>query len=147
MCIRHNSWLRAAAPCFVARERRIPHPAPWCVACVLVGFDVIPFPVGWVTHTRRFVFGRFLLFLCVQYRANHQATPAHTDAMWTVAWGGKEDTLVTGSVDETVKLWCVHCRSTWVASVCGLLGAPLFFCRSLGGFREAGPSKRLVWES
>lgn len=30
---------------------------------------------------------------------------AHEDSIWTAAWSLKEDVLVTGSVDESVKLW------------------------------------------
>ncbi|KDD75967.1 hypothetical protein H632_c415p2 [Helicosporidium sp. ATCC 50920] len=30
---------------------------------------------------------------------------AHEDSIWTAAWSPKEDVLVTGSVDESVKLW------------------------------------------
>lgn len=30
---------------------------------------------------------------------------AHDDSVWSAAWSPKEDVLVTGSVDESVKLW------------------------------------------
>ena len=30
---------------------------------------------------------------------------AHEDSVWAVAWSPASNTLVTGSVDESVKLW------------------------------------------
>ena len=48
----------------------------------------------------------------VQYRANHKADNAHTDSIWSAVWAGAEDKLVTGSVDETVKVWCVFVSHT-----------------------------------
>ena len=30
---------------------------------------------------------------------------AHDDSVWTVAWAPASNTLITGSVDESVKLW------------------------------------------
>ena len=35
----------------------------------------------------------------------HKLENAHEDSVWTAAWAPGSDTLVTGSVDESVKLW------------------------------------------
>jgi WD repeat-containing protein 61 len=35
----------------------------------------------------------------------HKADNAHEDSVWTVGWAPGSDILVTGSVDESVKLW------------------------------------------
>ncbi|KAJ3259876.1 hypothetical protein HK103_001767, partial [Boothiomyces macroporosus] len=32
-------------------------------------------------------------------------TAAHSDGIWSVAWSKKQNKIVTGSVDDTVKLW------------------------------------------
>ena len=36
-------------------------------------------------------------------------SPAHDDAIWTAAWGRSEadgtDTIITGSLDDMVKVW------------------------------------------
>ena len=33
---------------------------------------------------------------------------AHEDSVWTVQWGAGSNCLVTGSVDETAKIWATH---------------------------------------
>ena len=33
---------------------------------------------------------------------------AHEDALWCVAWKPRSSALITGSVDETVKLWALE---------------------------------------
>jgi hypothetical protein len=47
------------------------------------------------------------LLLALQYRATKKITGAHGDSIWSVAWAGSSR-LVTGSLDEVVKTWCVH---------------------------------------
>lgn len=39
---------------------------------------------------------------------------AHGDGVWAVAWAA-DNTLVTGSVDETVKFWCDACAGAGAA--------------------------------
>ena len=62
-----------------------------------------------------------MLRCCVcrkQYRANYKAEGAHTDSVWSAVWAGKDDKLVTGSVDETVKVWYVRRTRGW-REACG----------------------------
>lgn len=35
----------------------------------------------------------------------HRLEQAHEDSIWTAAWAAGSNVLVTGSVDESVKLW------------------------------------------
>ena len=35
----------------------------------------------------------------------HRLENAHEDSVWAAAWAPTSNTLVTGSVDESVKLW------------------------------------------
>ena len=37
--------------------------------------------------------------------SRHRVEDAHEDAVWTARWSA--DSLITGSVDETVKVWVV----------------------------------------
>lgn len=39
------------------------------------------------------------------YRQKSQRAGAHEDSIWSVAWSAETDLIVTGSVDEQVKIW------------------------------------------
>lgn len=39
------------------------------------------------------------------YRLSRKAEAAHADAIWSVAWNPSTNLIVTGSADETVKVW------------------------------------------
>lgn len=42
------------------------------------------------------------------YRQKERKGMAHKDSIWSVAWSAETDLLVTGSVDEHVKIWDSH---------------------------------------
>lgn len=54
--------------------------------------------------------------MSVQFRAAGSREKAHTDSVWTVSWSAA-GRLITGSVDETVKVWCVDGARTGCSSV------------------------------
>ena len=39
------------------------------------------------------------------YKPAKRVEAAHEDSVWTVCWTAKSNVLLTGSVDETVKMW------------------------------------------
>jgi hypothetical protein len=47
-----------------------------------------------------------LALLVLQYRATKKIPSAHGDSVWSVGWLAA-DRLMTGSLDEVVKTWCV----------------------------------------
>ena len=43
--------------------------------------------------------------MTTQYRVLSKREDAHGDAIWAAAWGKGGDSIVTGSLDDTVKVW------------------------------------------
>ena len=56
-----------------------------------------------------------LIVACAQYRASIQFSNAHSDGIWTTFWTSN-DKILTGSVDEVAKAWCVGLRFRCILS-------------------------------
>lgn len=55
-----------------------------------------------MVRARLFVFLSDLVLL--QFEVAHKVADAHTESIWSVCWTNKNK-IVSGSVDETVKVW------------------------------------------